>query len=55
MIMLPRKLHQAIRASQGQPVRLADPETNVEYVVPRADFYDQMPGLCDEDAPPDER
>ncbi len=51
MIMLPEALHKAIDASQGQPVRLADPETNVEYVVLRADFYDQMRGFFYDDTP----
>ena len=51
MIAMPKELQQAVRASQGQPVRLADPETNVEYVVLSAEVYDQMQGLFYDDDP----
>lgn len=42
MILIPKELQAVVRASQGQPVRLADPETHEEYIVLRADVYDQM-------------
>lgn len=51
MIMMPKELQQAIRASQDQPIRLADPDTNTEYVVLRADVYDQIQGLFYDDVP----
>ena len=51
MIVIPKELQQAIRASQGQPVRLADPETNIEYVVLPAKVYDQIHGLFYDDTP----
>jgi len=43
MLTMPKELQQAIRAFQGQPVRLVDPEeTNLVYVVLPAEIYDQM-------------
>ncbi len=51
MISMPKELQQAVRASQGKPVRLADPETNVEYVVLSAEVYKQMQGLFYTDNP----
>lgn len=42
MITMPKALREAVRTSQGQPVRLADPDTHQEYIVLRADVYDQM-------------
>ncbi len=40
MITMPKELQQAMRASQDQPVRLADPDTHTEYVV-QADSLNQ--------------
>ena len=51
MITMPKELQQAVRASQGKPVRLADSETNVEYIVLPAEVYDQMQRLFYDDAP----
>lgn len=51
MMVIPKEIQQAIRASQGQPVRLADPETNIEYVVLPAEVYDQIQGLFYDDTP----
>lgn len=45
MIMLPKELSQAILASQGEPIRLADPKTHDEYVALQADVYDRIQGL----------
>lgn len=42
MITMPKELQVAMRASHGGPIRLADPDTNEEYVVLRANVYDQM-------------
>jgi hypothetical protein len=42
MITMPKELQEAIRTSQGQPVRLADPDTNEEYIVLRVEVYDQI-------------
>lgn len=42
MIALPKELQQTVRASRGQPVRLTDPKTNIEYVVLPAEIFDQM-------------
>jgi len=50
MITMPKELQQAVRTSQGQPIRLADPEMNTEYVVLPAEIYDQMQGLLYDDA-----
>jgi hypothetical protein len=42
MITMPKELQEAMRTSHGQLVRLTDPETHEEYIVLRADMYDQM-------------
>ena len=49
MITMPEELQQAVRVSQGQPVRIADPETNVEYIVLPAEVYDLLRGLFYDD------
>lgn len=51
MISMPKELQQAVRASHGMPVRLADPETNAEYVVLSAEVYKQMERLFYDDNP----
>jgi len=51
MITMPKELQQAVQASEGQPVRLADPETNEQYVLLPAKVYDQVWGLFDDDHP----
>ncbi len=51
MISMPKELQQAVRASQGKPVRLADPETNAEYGVLSAEVFKQMQGLFYADNP----
>ena len=57
MLIIPKELQQAMRASQGRPLRLTDPETQAEYVLLQADMYDQLYGLLDNETPltPDER
>ena len=42
MITMPKELQEVVRTSHGKPVRLADPETHEEYIVLRAEVYDQM-------------
>ena len=42
MIALSKEIQQAIQDSQETPVRLVDPETNVEYVVLPAETFEQM-------------
>jgi hypothetical protein len=34
---------------QAAPVRITDPETREEYVVLRADLYDRLKGILEED------
>ena len=51
MVTMPKELQEAMRMSQGQPVRLADPDTNEEYVVLRAAVYDQMQAQLYDDTP----
>jgi len=51
MIALSKELQEAVRASQGQPVRIADPETQAEYVVIPAELYDRLGDLLYEDDP----
>lgn len=41
MILLPREIQGAVRASEGRPIRLTDPETKSEYVLLPAELYDQ--------------
>jgi hypothetical protein len=57
MLTIPKELQQAVRASQGRPLRLTDPETHTEYVLLQAEMYDQLHGLLSDDIPltPDER
>ena len=42
MIALSKEIQQAVQESEGNLVRLIDPETNVEYVVLPAEAFDQM-------------
>lgn len=51
MIALSKELQEAVRASQGQPIRIVDPETQAEYVVISAELYDRIGGLLYEDDP----
>jgi hypothetical protein len=51
MIHVPLELRNVLRASQDHPLRLSDPETDAEYVVLSADFYDQMRSHFYDDAP----
>ena len=39
---------QEIQKAGGEPVRLADPETQTEYVILKADVYDRIRALADE-------
>ncbi len=51
MIVMPKELQDAVRTSQGQPIRLADPDTHEEYVVLRAAAYDQLQARIYDDTP----
>ena len=42
MIALSKEIQQAIQDSQETPVRLVDPETNVEYVVLPIETFERM-------------
>lgn len=42
MIALTKKLQQVIQDANGQPIRLVDPKTNLEYVVLPAKIFDQI-------------
>lgn len=57
MLTIPKELQQAVRAADGRPLRLTDPETQAEYVLLQADIFDQLHGLMDKDTSltPDER
>ena len=48
---MPKELQEAVRASHGQTVRLADPDTHTEYVVLPAKVYDRMEGVLYDDSP----
>lgn len=45
MLIIPKELQQAVRASHDSPLRLTDPETHAEYVLLQAEMYDQIHGL----------
>jgi hypothetical protein len=45
MITLPKDIQAAVRTSKGQPIRLTDPETNIEYVLLPVDLYHQIRGF----------
>jgi len=57
MLTIPKELQQAMRASDGRPLRLTDPETQAEYVLLQAEMYDQLQGLLynDTSLTPDEK
>ena len=42
MIELTKKLQEAIQDSKGQPIRLTDPKTHLEYVVLPAAIFDRV-------------
>ena len=48
MATLTPEQRQEIQGADGQPVRLADPETQTEYVIVKADVYDRISALADE-------
>ena len=52
MITLSKEIQQAIKDSQKDPVRLVDPETNVEYVVLPVETFERMrKGVYYDDGP----
>jgi hypothetical protein len=57
MLTIPKELQQAMRASDGRPLRHTDPETQAEYVLLQAEMYDQLQGLLynDTSLTPDEK
>ena len=57
MLTIPKELQQAVRASDGRPLRLTDPTTHAEYVLLQAEMYDQLHGLLSNETSltPDER
>ncbi len=42
MIALTKELQQVVQDANGQPIRLIDPETNLEYVVLPAKIFDRI-------------
>ena len=42
MIVLSKEIQEAVQKSEDSLIRLIDPETNVEYVVLRAETFEQM-------------
>ena len=42
MITLTKELQQAVQDANEQPIRLVDPETNLEYVVLPAKVFDRI-------------
>ena len=52
MIALSKEIQQAIKDSQEEPVRLVDPETNMEYVVLPVETFERMrKGVYYDDSP----
>lgn len=51
MVHVPLELRGVLRTTRDCPLRLSDPETNAEYVVLPADFYDQMWARLYDDSP----
>ena len=52
MIALSKEIQQAIKDAQEEPVRLVDPETNVEYVVVPVETFERMrKGVYYDDGP----
>ncbi len=52
MIALSKEIQQAIKDAQEDPVRLVDPETDVEYVVLPIETFEQMrKGIYYDDGP----
>ena len=42
MITLTKELQQAVQDANGQPIRLTDPKTHLEYVVLPAEIFDRV-------------
>lgn len=52
MIALSKEIQEAVQKSEGNLIRLIDPETNVEYVVLPAETFKQMRnGVYYDDSP----
>ena len=52
MIALSKEIQQAVREAKENPVRLVDPETNIEYVVLPAEIFERMrKGVYYDDSP----
>ena len=51
---LTEELRRKIRESNVEPLVLTDPETKLEYVLLRADVYEQLKRLAYDDSPPSE-
>ena len=52
MIALSKEIQEAVQKSEGNLIRLIDPETNVEYVVLPAETFEQMRnGVYYDDSP----
>ncbi len=49
MTILTAEQHQAIEQAGDQPVPLVDPQTNVSYYLVRADLFQEMSDLLDEE------
>ena len=48
MTTITTEIREAIEQAGEQPVRLADPETNLVYIIVRAEVYERMCALCDD-------
>ncbi|HJT35230.1 MAG TPA: hypothetical protein VJ783_24610 [Pirellulales bacterium] len=48
MTQLTQEQSSAVRAAEETPVRMVDPDTNIEYVLLRADVYERVRHLFDD-------
>jgi hypothetical protein len=48
MTTITPEIRKAIEQAGEQPVRLADPETNLVYIMVRAEVYERMRAICDD-------
>ncbi len=51
MIELTPEQHEALTQDTTEPVRVIDQATNVQYVLVRAEVYERLKALLDEDLP----
>ncbi len=51
MIALTQEQHEALKQNGTEPARVIDRSTNIEYVLVRAEVYDRLKALLDDEMP----